>query len=175
MAERPGVIRLARREDARRRPIVLRAAPPRGRRAVRRRQHGPASGETANRALVLTFWAHVGARRFAEAGALLADAIEVAWPASGEVLTREQFVRANAEYPGDWATLVERLVARGDEVVSATRVYARQDPAQAFYAVSFFTVEDGRITALTEYWADVDRDAAPAVARRRSGLSGPLG
>jgi hypothetical protein len=87
------------------------------------------------------------------------------------VLTRAQWLRANAQYGGDWAASVERVVAAGGEVACATRVFARDEPDEAFYAVSFATIEGGRIRTLVEYWSDVAPDAPLAQARLRGGLS----
>ncbi len=121
--------------------------------------------------LMRELWRRIDRRAFADAGALLAEDARVVWPASAETLTREQWVRANAEYGGDWAASVERVVAAGSQVAGAFRVFARDNPGEAFYAVSFATVESGRIRSLVEYWSDVAPCAPAAQARVRAGLS----
>jgi len=128
-------------------------------------------GVTEAERVIRALWYHIDRREFGQAGALLAPQIRIVWPASCEILDRDQWVRANAEYGGDWAASVEHVVASGREAVCAARVWARDDPSRRFHAVSFATVEGGRITALVEYWSDVDPDAGPALARIGAGLS----
>ena len=60
----------------------------------------------------------------------------------------------------EWRFRVNRLVAGGTEVVTQVSVTDGQQHAEA---VSFFTVVDGRITRLVEYWPE---PFAPAENRR---------
>jgi ketosteroid isomerase-like protein len=121
--------------------------------------------------VVRELWRCIDRHGFAEAAELLMEDARVVWPASDEVLTRDQWLRANAEYGGDWAASVERVVAAGGAVACATRVFARTNPDNAFYAVSFATIEGGRIRSLVEYWSDVAPDTPLTQARIRGGLS----
>ena len=78
---------------------------------------------------------------------------------TGEVFDRNQFVRVNADYPGFQRFTVEDLVADGPRAVVRGRVTATAPDGseQVFAVASFATVEDGRITELTEVWTDVDQ------------------
>lgn len=77
----------------------------------------------------------------------------VRWHCTNEHFTVEEYIRANCEYPGQWAGEVERVVRNGDEVVAAVHVHT-QDKALSFHAVSFIRLRDGKITSLDEYWGD---------------------
>lgn len=59
----------------------------------------------------------------------------------------------NTEYPsrGPWRFEIRRLVAAEGSVVTLVHV---TDGTQSADAVSFFEVEDGRITRLVEYWPE---------------------
>jgi ketosteroid isomerase-like protein len=91
---------------------------------------------------------------FAAAGELLDDDFVCEWPQSGEIIRgRDNFVTINAHYPGRWRITVQRIVAQGDHVV--TEITARDTKsAQSATAVSFFTVQDGKVVHLREFWPD---------------------
>jgi ketosteroid isomerase-like protein len=57
----------------------------------------------------------------------------------------------NAEYPahGPWRFTVNRIVGGESEAVSDVAV---GDGVQSARAVSFFSVADGKITRLVEFW-----------------------
>ncbi len=59
----------------------------------------------------------------------------------------------NAEYPshGVWQFRINRLVAGQDTVVTQVSI---TDGAQQAEPVSFFTVVNGQITRLVEYWPE---------------------
>jgi len=85
---------------------------------------------------------------------VLADDFVLDWPQSNERLRgRERFARMNAAYPahGAWTFAIDRVVGDDREAVSDVRV---SDGVQHARAVSFFTVADGRIVRMVEYWPD---------------------
>jgi ketosteroid isomerase-like protein len=76
------------------------------------------------------------------------------WPQSNErIRGGEIFARMNAEYPttGGWRFRINRLVASGDSAVTQVSV---TDGTQSAEPISFFTVVDGKITRLVEYWPE---------------------
>lgn len=77
----------------------------------------------------------------------------VNWHNTNEHFTVEEFIRANCEYPGQWAGEVERIVTTPDWIVTATHVYDREK-TMSFHAVSFFHVTEGKIASIEEYWGD---------------------
>lgn len=86
----------------------------------------------------------------------------VNWHCTNEHFTVEEFIRANCEYPGEWDGEVERVEDLGSLIVTVVRVYPA-DRSASFHVTSFFKVEDGKIAAADEYWAD----DGPAPAWRR--------
>jgi len=104
--------------------------------------------------VVRLFWEKMASNDFYSAGEVLAVDFVMEWPQSGErIRGAERFARMNSEYPakGPWRFRVNRLVAGGSEVVTQVSV---TDGEQHAEPVSFFTVEDGRITRLVEYWPE---------------------
>jgi limonene-1,2-epoxide hydrolase len=76
------------------------------------------------------------------------------WPQSKErIRGAENFARMNSEYPtnGTWKFRINRLVAQGNAVVTQVSV---TDGIQTAEPVSFFTVEQGKIMHLLEYWPE---------------------
>ncbi len=95
---------------------------------------------------------------FASVAAVLAEDLVVEWPQSKErIRGSKNFIPVNAEYPahGPWKFTVNRLVAGdgvGDgEVVTQVSV---SDGVQTAEPISFFTVRDGKITRMVEYWPE---------------------
>ena len=107
--------------------------------------------------------------RAALRGFFRADAL-IRWPCTGECFSLEDYLRANCEYPGDWAGEIERVERCGDLTILVTRVWPR-DRGTSFHAVSFLRCVDGRIAELDEYWAD---DGPPPTWRQALGLGQPL-
>ena len=75
------------------------------------------------------------------------------WHCTNEHFTVDEFIAANCDYPGCWDGEVERVEETGDTVVTVTHVYA-QDRELSFHGTSFFKVDDDKIIAVDEYWAD---------------------
>lgn len=105
-------------------------------------------------ALVREFWRRMATNDFHAVKALLAPGFVLEWPQSRErIRGPENFARMNAEYPstGPWRFTLNRLVASGEEVVTQVSV---TDGSQSAEAVSFFTVQDGQLQRLVEYWPE---------------------
>ncbi len=76
------------------------------------------------------------------------------WPQSNErIRGAEKFARMNAEYPahGRWVFTVNRIVTGEQEAVSDVTV---TDGVQVARAISFFTIEDGKVSRLVEFWPE---------------------
>ena len=101
--------------------------------------------------VVFQLWTRIQARDWAGAGELLADDFVLEWPHDLVRLRgAANFVDFNRSYPEGWSIEVLRLVAEGNTVVSEVRV--PHPTVGAHFALSFFEVEDGRITFAREYW-----------------------
>ncbi|NLO83860.1 MAG: SnoaL-like domain-containing protein [Clostridiales bacterium] len=83
----------------------------------------------------------------------------VRWHCTNECFTAAQYVLANCEYPGDWASEVEHVhsLEEQDLIITVARVWLRQE-GRSFHVTSFFHMEGAQITSLDEYWGD-DGDA----------------
>lgn len=113
--------------------------------------------------LVRDFWRLMERNDFYAVTAVLADDLIVEWPQSRERMRGAYtFARMNAEYPttGRWTFHIERLVANGTEVVTQVRL---TDGTQSATPISFFTVADGKIVRMVEFWPE---PFAPAENRR---------
>ncbi|MBI4913857.1 MAG: nuclear transport factor 2 family protein [Acidobacteria bacterium] len=125
----------------------------------------PSSAES----VVREFWRLMGSNDFSSVGAVLSPSFSLEWPQSNErIRGADTFARMNAEYPsqGPWSFTVLRLVASGTEAV--TRV-AVTDGHLSAEAISFFTVSEGLITKVVEFWPE----PYPAPAHRKH-LTEPL-
>lgn len=79
----------------------------------------------------------------------------IRWHNTNEGFSVEEFVRANCEYPGNWAGHVQRIEACGRGVVTTvTHVWAK-DEELSFHVVSFISLDgNGKILGIDEYWGD---------------------
>lgn len=114
------------------------------------------SPERPVRALVERFWSAMGANDWPEAGALLHDDFLLEWPQSGErVRGRDRFVAVNARYPaaGPWRFTVHAVVVDEGGGSAASDVGVT-DGAVTARAITFFTVREGRIWRMTEFWPE---------------------
>jgi len=119
--------------------------------------------EVSPEAVVREFWRLMGTNDFHSVQAVLAPDLVVDWPQSRErIRGAQRFCQMNAEYPttGRWRFQIQRLVASGETVVTQVSL---TDGEQSAEPVSFFTVEAGLITRLTEYWPE---PFVPAANRR---------
>ncbi|GAC1527893.1 MAG: nuclear transport factor 2 family protein [Collimonas sp.] len=102
--------------------------------------------------VVRQFWDLMASNDFWSVGAILSDDFVIDWPQSNErIRGRDNFARMNAEYPcnGRWIFTINQLVGNGSEVVSDVNI---TDGIQHPQAISFFTVMQGKITFIREYW-----------------------
>lgn len=108
--------------------------------------------ELTNRQIIESFWQAFDRFDFEAAGELVHDEFLFELPQSKErVRGRANLVAFNANYPGRWRIAIQRLVAAGDEV--ATEITASYE-GQVFNAISFFTLRDGKIIHVREFWPE---------------------
>jgi ketosteroid isomerase-like protein len=104
--------------------------------------------------VVREYWRLMATNDFASVAAVLAPGFMLDWPQSNErIRGAANFARMNAEYPshGPWRFEVHRIVASADAAVSDVGV---TDGVQTARALSFFSVSEGRITRLVEFWPE---------------------
>ena len=110
-------------------------------------------------ATVRSFWAHVQARDWAGARALLADRATLHWPASGEhLLDADAIIRVNAIYPEGWALQILEVTPMCDGRVHS--MVAVQHADQRFLAHTLWRFAGRLIVQGDETWATVQ--APPA-------------
>ena len=121
-----------------------------------------------NNKLVEQYWAYMDSGQFDKAGACMAVDAAVFFSNTREVFrSRDAFVVFNKKYPGKWSIGIEKLVAMDDTVITAVRVVS-DDGEASFYATSFFTIKDGLIREITEYWGE---NSEPPPWRQKDSLS----
>lgn len=97
------------------------------------------------------YWALVAAQDAEGLRAFFCTDARVRWHCTREEFSREEFIRANCEYPGQWQGEVERIEQLGGRVITAARVWSGET---SFHVCSFFELENGKISRLDEYWGD---------------------
>ena len=101
--------------------------------------------------VVSQLWGRIEARDWVGVGELLADDFVLEWP---QDLVRlrgaANFVEFNRSYPEGWSVDVRQIVTQGSTVALEVRV--PHPTVGLHYALSFFEVDDGRITSCREYW-----------------------
>lgn len=103
------------------------------------------------------FWKAVLAQDEQEIRKYFREDAYVNWHCTNEHFNVDEFIRANCEYPGDWDGEVERIEELNGLLITVAHVYPK-DRSMSFHVTSFIKVEDDKITAVDEYWAD-DGDA----------------
>ncbi|MFM0040984.1 nuclear transport factor 2 family protein [Paraburkholderia sediminicola] len=104
--------------------------------------------------VVQEFWRLMATNNFHAVAAVLAQDFVLEWPQSKErIRGAANFAQLNTEYPaqGPWVFTINRIVGSGKEAVSDVSV---TDGVQHARAISFFTVEHGKITRMVEFWPD---------------------
>ncbi len=105
-----------------------------------------------NRRVVERLWQLLDAHDFDGVGDLLHDDFVAEWPQSRERLRgRANYIAVNANYPGDWAITVRRVIADGDHVASEVSI---QIDGRTDAAVSFYELRDGPIVRETNWWPE---------------------
>jgi ketosteroid isomerase-like protein len=104
--------------------------------------------------IVERFWELMATNDFRSVGSVLGDDFVLEWPQSKEIIRgREKFSAMNKEYPayGRWEFMINRIVGGDDEAVSDVFV---TDGVQKARAVSFFSIRDGLIVKMVEFWPE---------------------
>lgn len=102
--------------------------------------------------IVRRWWAFIDQRDFEGASRLCSDSANVEWPLSNERMTSmKRWVAVNEHYPGRWNASISELIAHGEWVVTVTEVF---DGQVSVVAISFFTIRDGLIEKVVEYWPE---------------------
>jgi ketosteroid isomerase-like protein len=115
------------------------------------RQEAAASpGRADAHEVVAAYWAAAEARDWEAFGALLADDVIYRGPQTRvQVRGRDPYVRFNVEgFTYDWHLTVQRIVGEGQHAASWTEFTG---PEGTQPGLSFFDLDDGKITAITDF------------------------
>ena len=114
----------------------------------------------SNERTIREFWRLFDEARYEDVAPLFHPDCRIRWPNTRELFKGSQkLIAMNRNYPGRWYIEVIDVIPGGERVISVVRVYSKEAP-ESFYAVSFFTFEQGLITEIIEYWGNVTE--APA-------------
>jgi len=108
----------------------------------------------SSEALVREFWRLMGTNDFSSVASVLSEDFVLEWPQGGErIRGAANFAQVNSEYPsvGPWRFEVDRIVAADHNAVSDVRV---TDGETVGRAISFFSIAEGKITKIVEYWPE---------------------
>jgi len=113
--------------------------------------------------VVAELWGRIQARDWDGVSELLAEDFVLEWPQDlVRISGAAKYVEFNRSYPEGWSIEVLRIVAQGNTVVSEVRV--PHPTVGPHFALSFFEVEDGRLTSGREYWVE-ESYAEPSAER----------
>ena len=104
--------------------------------------------------IVEEYWQLMMTNDFRSVGSRLSDDFVLDWPQSSErIRGRDNLAAMNEEYPaqGRWEFSVNRIVGNDTEAVSDVSL---TDGFQKARVISFFTVSEGLITRMVEFWPD---------------------
>jgi limonene-1,2-epoxide hydrolase len=110
--------------------------------------------QSASVDVVREFWRLMSSNDFYAVATVLAPEFMLEWPQSRErIRGAERFARMNREYPahGPWKFNVLRIIGNEAQAVSEVEI---TDGVQNAKAISFFTVANGKIVRLVEYWPE---------------------
>ena len=100
----------------------------------------------------------------------LCEDTSVRWHNTNEEFTREEFIRANCEYPGRWSGKMERAEVAEDVIVCAVHVHG-PGGAPSFHCTPFLRLNGDRIAEIDEYWGD---DGEAPEWRRKMRIGRPI-
>ncbi len=104
--------------------------------------------------VVEKFWERMNSNDFRSVGLILSDDFVLDWPQSKErIRGRDNYAAMNEEYPahGKWQFIINRIVGNDSEAVSDVSL---TDGVQRARAISFFTVRNGKVVKMVEYWPE---------------------
>lgn len=103
------------------------------------------------KAIVKAFWDNMCEQSYHELANLFHKDAVIEWPNTNEVFNVKDFIMVNAKYPGNWKEKICHMHVCDDKIISETHV---DNGTVSFYAISIFTIKDGLIVQLKEYWSE---------------------
>ncbi len=75
------------------------------------------------------------------------------WHNTDESFTRDEYIRANCEYPGSFLGNVERMELTGNVVILVGAVKPK-DSVVSLHVTSFYEFNEDKVIRLDEYWGE---------------------
>lgn len=118
------------------------------------------------------FWKFFIKAEYERALELFAPGAKIYWPCTREVFDdAADFIKVNRDYPGSHKISLDNIIQAENTVITTVlveSVFDKNSGPMFFRAVSFFTLESGLISELSEYWAE---ETEPPEWRVKSGLT----
>ena len=102
---------------------------------------------------IKSFWNDVLSQNASALPSYFLDDAVIRWHCSNEQFSVSEFIKANCDYPGEWDGKIERVDQHENHLVTVVNVFPK-DHSASFHVVSFIKLQEGKIVALDEYWAD---------------------
>lgn len=116
------------------------------------------------------FWSAVLRQDAAEMACFFTEDAWVNWHNTNEHFTAAEFIRANCEYPGQWAGESARIIRMDDQIITVTHIYPK-NRTSSFHVVSFLRLKNDLIQSIDEYWGD---DGQPPQWRQELHIGRPI-
>ncbi|QHQ60500.1 nuclear transport factor 2 family protein [Anaerocolumna sedimenticola] len=85
--------------------------------------------------------------------AFFTETAVINWHNTNESFSRDEYIRANCEYPGEWKGDIERIEQIANLVILVGSVKS-MDKGIVSHVTSFYVFENGKVIKLDEYWGD---------------------
>lgn len=102
---------------------------------------------------IVAYWKAALSQNADEMKAFFHEDAYVNWHNTNERFTRDEFIRANCEYPGSWSGEIERIETLANLIITAVHVYSREGDISC-HVTSFIKIKAGKIASIDEYWGD---------------------
>lgn len=118
--------------------------------------------------LATLFWRLIDQADFEGLGAVLAREAVIRLPNTREIFRgASSYIAFNKAYPGRWHARIESQDGLGDRIITTVKIWS-EEGGPSFFVTSYFTVQDGLIQAIEEYWGE---NSEPPAWRLEKGFS----
>lgn len=103
--------------------------------------------------IIQNFWHIIDRAAFDELTSVMHDDARITLPNTREIFpTRQHYIDFNKAYPGRWHVRIERISPCGDDWMSIVEL--SDGAEQSLYGIALFTLRQGKISTITEYYGD---------------------
>lgn len=102
---------------------------------------------------IKSYWNDVINKNKEKLSSYFFDNAKILWPCTNEEFTKEEYLKANCDYPGEWIGIIENIEEIDNEIILVGNVLSK-DKTISCHVVSFIYLKEDKIIKLIEYWAD---------------------